>query len=64
MKYYATIDLHVAKYFPGLSHNSATLLSTNLTDTEIPKTSLILDLIRKSSVTGRKRSVLCTSKKL
>ena len=31
-KYYATIALHATKYFPGLSHNSATLLSTKLTD--------------------------------
>ena len=31
-KYYATIALHGTKYFPGLSHNSATLLSTKLTD--------------------------------
>ena len=32
LKYYATIALHAAKYFPGLSHNSATQLSTKLTD--------------------------------
>ena len=31
-KYYATIALYATKYFPGLSHNSATLLSTKLTD--------------------------------
>ena len=31
-KYYATMVLHSTKYFPGLSRNSATLLSTKLTD--------------------------------
>ena len=29
---YAKIALRATKYFPGLSHNSATLLSTKLTD--------------------------------
>ena len=31
-KYYATIALQATKYFPGLSRNSATLLSTKLAD--------------------------------
>lgn len=31
-KYYATISLHATKYFPSLSSNSATLLSTKLAD--------------------------------
>ena len=31
-KYYATIVLHATKYFPCLLHNSATLLSTKLTN--------------------------------
>lgn len=31
-KNYAKMALHATKYFPGLSHNSGTLLSTKLTD--------------------------------